>query len=147
MDNPLQAPVLVLNANFEPLNVCNTRRAIVLVLTGKANLILDGRGEIHSVSHVYPCPSIIRLERMIKRPRPQVKLTKREILQRDNYICQYCNHYYYDCDQDEFYYIFHSISKRKAMGASHPPYFVFSSFHCLIISRSAMYSSGYRPYR
>jgi 5-methylcytosine-specific restriction endonuclease McrA len=90
MENPLQAPVLVLNANFEPLNVCNTRRAIVLVLTGKANLILDGRGEIKSVSQVFPCPSIIRLERMIKRPRPKVKLTKREILRRDNYTCQYC---------------------------------------------------------
>jgi len=90
MENPLLAPVLVLNANFEPLNVCNTRRAIVLVLTGKADLILDGRGEIQSVSQVFPCPSIIRLERMIKRPRPKVKLTKREILRRDNYTCQYC---------------------------------------------------------
>jgi 5-methylcytosine-specific restriction endonuclease McrA len=90
MDNPLHAPVLVLNANFEPLNVCNTRRAIVLVLTGKASMILDGRGEIQGVSKSFPCPSIIRLERMIKRPRPKVKLTKREILRRDNYTCQYC---------------------------------------------------------
>jgi 5-methylcytosine-specific restriction endonuclease McrA len=90
MENPLQAPVLVLNANFEPLNVCNTRRAIVLVLTGKADMILDGRGEIQGVSRSFPCPSVIRLERMIKRPRPKVKLTKREILRRDNYTCQYC---------------------------------------------------------
>lgn len=90
MESPLQAPVLLLNANFEPLNVCNTRRAIVLVLTGKASMILDGRGEIQGVSQVFPCPSIIRLERMIKRPRQKVKLTKREILRRDNYTCQYC---------------------------------------------------------
>jgi len=86
----MQVPVLVLNANFEPINVCNTHRAIVLILTGKASLILDGRGEIRTVSRSYPRPSIIRLERMIKRPRPRVKLTKREIMRRDNFTCQYC---------------------------------------------------------
>jgi 5-methylcytosine-specific restriction endonuclease McrA len=86
----MQAPVLVLNANFEPINVCNTRRAISLVIDGKAILILNGRGEIKTVRQNYPRPSIIRLEKMIHRPRPQVKLTKREILRRDNYTCQYC---------------------------------------------------------
>lgn len=83
-------PVLVLNANFEPLNICNTRRAIGLMMTSKASLILNGRGFIHTVSQKYPRPSIIRLERMIKRPRTRVKLSKREVLRRDNYICQYC---------------------------------------------------------
>jgi 5-methylcytosine-specific restriction endonuclease McrA len=86
----MQAPVLVLNANFEPINVCNTRRAITLVIDGKADLILNGRGEIKTVRQTYPRPSIIRLEKMIHRPRPQVKLTKREVLRRDNYACQYC---------------------------------------------------------
>ena len=47
-------PVLVLNANFEPIHVCNTRRAIGLILTGKANLVLNGRGEIKTVSLVSP---------------------------------------------------------------------------------------------
>lgn len=83
-------PVLVLNANFEPINVCNTKRAIGLILAGKAMLIQNGRGEIRTVKTIYPRPSIIRLERMIRRPRPQVKLTKREILRRDEYTCQYC---------------------------------------------------------
>lgn len=86
----MQAPVLVLNANFEPINVCNTRRAIGLVLNGKASLVLNGRGEIKSVSQVFPRPSIIRLDKMVKRPRPRVKLTKREILRRDDFTCQYC---------------------------------------------------------
>jgi 5-methylcytosine-specific restriction endonuclease McrA len=90
MDKSLHVPVLVLNANFEPLNVCNTRRALSLVLNGKAQMILNGRGELKTVSRNYPIPSIIRLERMIKRPRPKVKLTKREILRRDNFVCQYC---------------------------------------------------------
>jgi len=83
-------PVLVLNANFEPLNVCTTRRAIGMVLNGKASLVLNGRGEIKTVARAYPRPSIIRLQRMIKRPRPRVRLTKREVLRRDDYTCQYC---------------------------------------------------------
>ena len=83
-------PVLMLNANFEPLHVCTTRRAICLVLTGKADMVLNGRGVIRTVSRSYPRPSIIRLGKMIRRPRPRVRLTKREVLRRDNYICQYC---------------------------------------------------------
>lgn len=86
----MQAPVLVLNANFEPIHVCSTRRAITLILAGRASLILNGRGEIRTISCSYPRPSIIRLEKMIKRPRPRVKLSKREILRRDNFTCQYC---------------------------------------------------------
>ena len=83
-------PVLVLNANFEPINVCNTYRAITLVHAGKANMVMNGRGFIHTVNKAFPIPSVIRLVDMVKRPRPRVKLTKREILRRDNYICQYC---------------------------------------------------------
>ena len=83
-------PVLLLNANFEPLNICNTRRAFGLMMTSKATLVLNGRGFIHTVSQEYPRPSIIRLERMIKRPRIQVKLSKREVMRRDNFTCQYC---------------------------------------------------------
>jgi 5-methylcytosine-specific restriction endonuclease McrA len=86
----MQAPVLVLNANFEPINVCDTRRAIGLILSDKASLVLDGRGEIKTVARAFPRPSVIRLMKMIKRPRPQVKLNKREILRRDDYTCQYC---------------------------------------------------------
>ena len=83
-------PVLVLNANFEPIHVCTIRRAIGLIFSGKANLVMNGRGHIHTVSRAYPKPSVIRLAGMVKRPRPTVHLTKREILRRDNYTCQYC---------------------------------------------------------
>jgi 5-methylcytosine-specific restriction endonuclease McrA len=86
----MENPVLVLNANFEPINVCNTRRALGLIISGKASLVLNGRGEIKTISRSFPRPSIIRLDRMVRRPRPRVKLTKREILRRDNYTCQYC---------------------------------------------------------
>ncbi len=82
--------VLVLNANFEPINICNLRRAIGLMLARKAALIANGRGEIKTVSASFPRPSVIRLENMIHRPRPHVKLTRREVFRRDNYTCQYC---------------------------------------------------------
>ena len=82
--------VLVLNSNFEPLNVCSTRRAIGLMLEGKAALIANGRGIIQTVSHNYPLPSVIRLAHQVHRPRPHVKLTRREVFRRDNYTCQYC---------------------------------------------------------
>ena len=86
----LNAPVLVLNANFEPLNVCTTKRAIGLILTEKATLVSNGRGYIKTVSILFQAPSVIRLSNMIKRPRPSVKLTKAEVFRRDNYTCQYC---------------------------------------------------------
>jgi 5-methylcytosine-specific restriction endonuclease McrA len=86
----MNEPVLLLNANFEPLNVCTTRRAIGLVLKGKAELLLNGRGFIHTVRKDYPRPSVIRLGYMIKRPRPKVRLSKREVFRRDNHACQYC---------------------------------------------------------
>jgi 5-methylcytosine-specific restriction endonuclease McrA len=86
----MQEPVLVLNANFEPINICNTRRAIGLILSGKAAMVVNGRGTIRAISQVFPRPSVIRLEDMIRRPRPRVKLTRREVFRRDNYTCQYC---------------------------------------------------------
>jgi 5-methylcytosine-specific restriction endonuclease McrA len=82
--------VLVLNANFEPIHICNTRRALSLIINQKAALILNGRGYIHTVTTLYPIPSIIRLEKMIVRPRPIVQLTRHEVFRRDGYTCQYC---------------------------------------------------------
>ena len=82
--------VLVLNANFEPIHICNTRRAIGLILNGKADLVANGRGMIQTVSQAFPRPSVIRLENMVHCPRVRVKLTRKEIFRRDNYTCQYC---------------------------------------------------------
>ena len=86
----MQAPVLVLNANFEPVNVCDLRRAVGLLLADKASLVVNGRGEIKTVSASFPRPSVIRLQKMVNRPRPQLKLTRREVFRRDGYTCQYC---------------------------------------------------------
>jgi len=86
----MDAPVLVLNVNYEPLNVCNTARAMGLLVVGKAELVQNGRGVIHTASAIYERPSVIRLCYMIHRPHPHVRLCKREIFRRDEYRCQYC---------------------------------------------------------
>jgi 5-methylcytosine-specific restriction endonuclease McrA len=83
-------PVLVLNQNYEPLNVCQVRRAMVLLFRGKAEVLENGRGSLHSISDVYEVPSVIRLGYFIKRPHHQRKMTKLEIFNRDRYTCQYC---------------------------------------------------------
>jgi len=82
--------VLVLNQNYEPLNVCNARRAFVLVDRGKAEILEHAEGAIRSALHAFPKPSVIRLIYMIRRPRPQMRLTRREVFVRDRYTCQYC---------------------------------------------------------
>lgn len=83
-------PVLVLNQNYEPLNICRARRAIVLLYHGKAEILENGSGFIHSANDVFLLPSVIRLAYMIKRPRHERKLTRLEVFNRDQYTCQYC---------------------------------------------------------
>jgi 5-methylcytosine-specific restriction endonuclease McrA len=82
--------VLVLNQNYEPLNVCNVRRAVVLVLCGKAEVLETARGMLHTARSAIPLPSVIRLISMIKRPRPRVRLTRKEVFARDGWACVYC---------------------------------------------------------
>ncbi len=86
----LQEPVLILNVTFEPMHVCSTKRALTLVFSGKAEIIINGRGTIHSATSEFEIPSVIKLSHMVRRPRPRIALSKREILRRDDYTCQYC---------------------------------------------------------
>jgi 5-methylcytosine-specific restriction endonuclease McrA len=89
-DGLLQEPVLILNVTFEPMHVCSTKRALALVLSGKAEIVVNGRGTIRSAASEFEIPSVIKLSYMVKRPRPRIALSKREILRRDDYTCQYC---------------------------------------------------------
>ncbi len=82
--------VLVLNQNYEPLNVCNVRRAVVLVLRGKAEVLEHALGAMRTATHSVMLPSVIRLMHMIRRPRPKVRLTRKEIFARDGWACVYC---------------------------------------------------------
>ncbi|MFC1865187.1 HNH endonuclease [Chloroflexota bacterium] len=83
-------PVLVLSQSFEAINVCHVRRAIVLLLRGKADILENGLGFMHSSSDSFPIPSVIKLVYMVKRQRYERKLTRFGVFQRDYYTCQYC---------------------------------------------------------
>ncbi len=83
--------VLVLNLDYQPINICGTRRAIKLLYLGKAE-ILENRGRmLASPTGSMPYPSVIKLSRLIHRPQPQVKLSRKAVLARDGYRCQYCS--------------------------------------------------------
>ena len=82
--------VLVLNQNYEPLNIGNARRAVVLVFGGKAEILETHESFISTPHEMFPYPSVIRLICLIRAPRARVKLTRREVFLRDSYTCQYC---------------------------------------------------------
>ena len=64
----IRAPVLVLNLNYVPVNVCSVRRAIVMVDKGKAELLEQHEGSLHTVAGAIEAPAIIRLVYLVKRP-------------------------------------------------------------------------------
>ncbi|KAF0249809.1 MAG: HNH endonuclease [bacterium] len=82
--------VLVLNASFEPINVCTVRRAIVLVLKGVARAEEYNSRFFHSASQLVPIPSVIRLVEYIHIPFERKSLSRKNILLRDHNTCQYC---------------------------------------------------------
>ena len=87
---PGSRAVLILNQNYEPLNVCGVRRALVLVLGRKAQPLELGEGEYHSISETFAIPSVIRLLYLVKRPLFTRRLSRREVFWRDRFTCQYC---------------------------------------------------------
>ena len=86
----MEGVVLVLNQNYEPLNVCNLPRAFRLVFGERAEVLEYDHQMIRTPRAEYRAPAVIRLQHQIRRPRPRVKLTRREIFARDAYTCQYC---------------------------------------------------------
>ena len=103
MTGIVSGTVLVLNQNYEPLNICNVRRAIVLVIDGKAEVLERYDLSLRAATVEFPFPSVIRLVYMIKRPRPRVKLTRKEIFIRDDYTCQYCGKHTSDLTIDHIH--------------------------------------------
>ena len=96
----MNGAVLVLNQNYEPLNVCNVRRAILLVFDGKAEILEANGRVVKSATRAFPAPSVIRMVYLIHRPRPRVKLSRREVFIRDGYTCQYCGRQCHDLTID-----------------------------------------------
>lgn len=86
----VRAPVLVLNLNYVPINVCTVRRAVVLLGKAKAEMLENHRGQLRTVDRTIDAPSIIRLVYLVKRPFLPRKLSKKEVFLRDRFTCQYC---------------------------------------------------------
>ncbi|MFO7630331.1 MAG: HNH endonuclease [Prochlorococcaceae cyanobacterium] len=82
--------VLVLNASYEPLNITTWRRAVVMVLKGKAEgLEHDPLRLLRQDLHL---PTVIRLRQFVRVPYQPMPLTRRNVLQRDGHCCQYCGY-------------------------------------------------------
>lgn len=81
--------VLVLNASYEPLNITSWRRAVVLLLKGKAEQV-EHNGKC--VYAGFPLPTVIRLRYYVRIPYKEIPLTRRNILERDRHTCQYCHY-------------------------------------------------------
>lgn len=87
----LQTPVLVLNASYEPINICGARRALVLVLKGIARTEEEHSSTLHAAKINMPMPSVIRLLEYRRIPHQTRALSRKNILLRDRYTCQYCS--------------------------------------------------------
>jgi 5-methylcytosine-specific restriction endonuclease McrA len=86
----LQAPVLVLNATYEPINVTAARRALVLVLKGVATTEEENGSFVHTARTAFRIPSVIRLTEFRRIPHQTRALSRKNILMRDRYTCQFC---------------------------------------------------------
>jgi 5-methylcytosine-specific restriction endonuclease McrA len=84
--------VLVLNATYEPINVCTVRRAVVLLLKEKAEVIEHGEWELRSATRTLQRPVVIRLVTYVRIPHDthRRKITRRAVFARDKWTCQYC---------------------------------------------------------
>lgn len=86
--------VLLLNATYEPLTVVSIRRAVVLVLRERAEIIHaedDANAVLHSVDVELPAPSVIRLRRYVRVPyRAVIPMTRAALMYRDQSRCAYC---------------------------------------------------------
>lgn len=126
--------VLVLNSDYEPLNVCNLRRAIILVYLGKADILHAREEELEAAAALegldprtyvvagrtalstaegesIAAPSVVRLRHHVRRPLPELKLSRRSVFARDNFTCQYCGSHGKDLTID------HVVPKRHGGGA------------------------------
>ena len=83
--------ILILNFSYEPLQFCSAKRGIVMVLSGRAEKIECDGYVIRSPTTAFQLPTVIRVLKMVKRNRKYiVAFSKKNILRRDNYTCQYC---------------------------------------------------------
>jgi len=95
---------LALNASFEPLTIVPSRRAVRLVLDGKAEILEeDSDRYFRSERQTVPCPAVIRLVRYVHVPyRFRRQVTNTFLFARDDYTCQYCGRHRHELRGREF---------------------------------------------
>ncbi len=83
---------LALNSSFEPLTMVPLRRALRLVIDGKAEIVeADRDTPVRSERLALPRPVVIRLTKFIHVPRRfRRQVTNTFLFARDRYACQYC---------------------------------------------------------
>lgn len=82
--------VLVLNQNYEPLNITDLRRAVALLHLGKAEVVEAAADQLRSAQLSMHAPSVVRLAYYVRRPYPQLRVSRKGIFARDGHRCQYC---------------------------------------------------------
>ncbi|MEI7592755.1 MAG: HNH endonuclease [Actinomycetes bacterium] len=83
---------LVLNVTYEPLSIVSDRRAVVLVLSEKANVLHESGEVVHSERLSIPVPSVVRLRSFVRVPfQHRATISRKGIFVRDGGMCQYCN--------------------------------------------------------
>ena len=88
--NILNSVVLVLNANYSPMTVCTAKRAISLYFLNKIDVLSNYNEKVHSPSISLDVPSIIKIKTYIKNNSMAVEISRKNVLVRDDYTCQYC---------------------------------------------------------
>jgi len=86
----MSSRTLLLNSTYEPLKVISWQRAITLAWLGKVEVVRTYDRDVRSVTLKFRMPAVVRLLRFIRRKRPQVSFSRRNLFLRDHGHCQYC---------------------------------------------------------
>jgi 5-methylcytosine-specific restriction endonuclease McrA len=90
----MEVNVLVLNASYEAINVCNLKRAMKMIFKGVASTEEVSDREIRSSTNSMKVPLVIRLVNYVHIPHCVVKFSRKNVLARDQHTCQYCHEYF-----------------------------------------------------
>jgi 5-methylcytosine-specific restriction endonuclease McrA len=82
--------VLILNDNYQPLNVTNARRALGMLWLGKAHAVEADSHVFHSEHVAVRMPTVLRLNHHVRRPTPVLRISRKGVFARDAHTCQYC---------------------------------------------------------
>ena len=87
----LNRAVLVLNANYTPMSICTAQRAICMYVLEKIEVLVIYREQVHSPSITMDLPSVVKIHDYVRYDNMAIEINRKNILARDEYICQYCN--------------------------------------------------------